>query len=365
VRRAAGVSAAILAGVLVTGPALPASADEIRDGQWHLRALDVVVAHQITRGAGATVAVVDTGVEPHIDLRRNLLPGTVVDPAGEGDGRTDQVGHGTAMAGLIAAHGRGSNLGALGVAPDAKILPIADNVGGGQGTTDLTAAGIEWAIAHDADVINISGGGGPSPRLRAAIQAALDANIVVVAGVGNRPAALGVQFPAMYPGVLAVGATDENGQHADISVTGRGIVLSAPGVNIHSTSLGGRYQVATGTSDATAIVSGAAALVRSRFPDLPASEVVHRLTATATDKGAPGWDEEYGYGVLNLVAALTADVPPSSAPPRLPNATATATATAAATAGCCRSPSPCWSRSARAWRRSRGGAAPAGARASQ
>jgi subtilisin family serine protease len=118
----------------------------------------------------------------------------------------------------------------------------------------------------------------------------------------------------MYPGVLAVGATDEKGQHADISVTGRGIVLSAPGVNIHSTSLGGRYQVATGTSDATAIVSGAVALIRSRFPDLPAAEVVHRLTATATDKGAPGWDEQYGYGVLNLVAALTADVPASSAP---------------------------------------------------
>ena len=89
---------------------------------------------------------------------------------------------------------------------------------------------------------------------------------------------------------------------------------SAPGVNIHSTSLRGRYQVATGTSDAAAIVSGAAALVRSRFPDLPAAEVVHRLTATATDKGAPGWDEQYGYGVLNLVAALTADVPPSAAP---------------------------------------------------
>ena len=87
-------------------------------------------------------------------------------------------------------------------------------------------------------------------------------------------------------------------------------------MDIISTGLNGQYRRGTGTSDSAAIVSGAAALVRSRFPDLPASEVVHRLTATATDKGAPGWDEQYGYGVLNLVAALTADVPPSSAPAR-------------------------------------------------
>ncbi|RGC66280.1 Subtilisin DY [Micromonospora sp. MW-13] len=84
----------------------------------------------------------------------------------------------------------------------------------------------------------------------------------------------------------------------------------APAVDIYSTSIDGKYRKGTGTSDATAIVAGAAALVRSKYPDLPAAEVAHRLTATAVDKGPPGRDDEYGYGVLDLVAALTADVPP-------------------------------------------------------
>lgn len=84
----------------------------------------------------------------------------------------------------------------------------------------------------------------------------------------------------------------------------------APAVDIYSTSYGGKYSKGTGTSSATAIVAGAAALIRSKYPDLPAAEVAHRLTATAVDKGPPGRDDEYGYGVIDLVAALTADVPP-------------------------------------------------------
>lgn len=86
--------------------------------------------------------------------------------------------------------------------------------------------------------------------------------------------------------------------------------MVAPAVDIYSTSINGTYRVGTGTSDATAIVAGAAALIRSKYPDLPAQEVAHRLTATAIDKGPPGRDDEYGYGVIDLVAALTADVPP-------------------------------------------------------
>lgn len=95
-----------------------------------------------------------------------------------------------------------------------------------------------------------------------------------------------------------------------MSVTGREIDVVAPAVDIYSTSYGGNYSKGTGTSSATAIVAGAAALIRSKYPDLPAQEVAHRLTATAIDKGPPGRDDEYGYGVIDLVAALTADVPP-------------------------------------------------------
>jgi subtilisin family serine protease len=97
-----------------------------------------------------------------------------------------------------------------------------------------------------------------------------------------------------------------------------------------TTRPGGKYAPGTGTSDATAIVSGAVALVRSKYPDLSAEEVVHRLTATATDKGAPGLDEEYGYGVLNLVGALTADVPPLSPSAKAPTAGPTASQSAQA-----------------------------------
>ncbi|GAB3816111.1 hypothetical protein GCM10027605_64610 [Micromonospora zhanjiangensis] len=87
-------------------------------------------------------------------------------------------------------------------------------------------------------------------------------------------------------------------------------MIVAPGANICSTDIGGKYRTSSGTSDSTAIVSGAVALIRSKYPNLSAKEVVHRLTATATDKGSPGRDPEYGYGELNLIAALTADVPP-------------------------------------------------------
>ena len=110
--------------------------------------------------------------------------------------------------------------------------------------------------------------------------------------------------------MIAVGGIDRQGNHADISVTGPEIDVVAPAVDIYSTGINKGYRVGTGTSDATAIVAGAAALIRSKYPNLPAQEVAHRLTATAVDKGPPGRDDQYGYGVIDLVAALTADVPP-------------------------------------------------------
>ncbi len=110
--------------------------------------------------------------------------------------------------------------------------------------------------------------------------------------------------------MIAVGGVDRIGEHASVSVSGPEIDIAAPAVDIYSTSYDGKYSKGTGTSSATAIVAGAAALIRSKYPDLPAQEVAHRLTATAVDKGPPGRDDQYGYGVIDLVAALTADVPP-------------------------------------------------------
>lgn len=229
---------------------------------------------------------------------------------GSGDGRADADGHGTALAALAAAHGQGSHNGVIGIAPRAKILPIRIHTPRNSGGTDDNARAIEWAIDHGADIICNASSGGVTANLLNAVVRAQREGVIVVAAAGNRPKAVTVGAPASFPGVIAAAAVDRNGNHHPNSVTGPEIVLAAPGVDTMSATKGGGYQTGTGTSDATAIIAGAAALVRSKYPDLSAEEVIHRLTATATDKGPKGRDEQYGYGVLNLVAALTADVPP-------------------------------------------------------
>ncbi|MDG4802948.1 S8 family serine peptidase [Micromonospora sp. WMMD980] len=288
----------------------PAPRDRIRNDQWHLRFLKTEAANAVSRGSGVIVAVLDTGVDRHPDLRRNLLVGTSTIPGSPGDGLLDRNSHGTGMAGLIAAHGQPNNKGALGIAPDSKILPVRSSGAANTGQADDLAAGIDYAIAHHAGVISISSSGATSTKLVRAIQDALSADIVVVAAAGNKPEDAYVGYPAEEPGVIAVGGVDRSGLHAPVSVSGPEIDVVAPAVDIYSTSYGGKYSKGTGTSSATAIVAGAAALIRSKYPHLPAAEVAHRLTATAVDKGPPGRDDEYGYGVIDLVAALTADVPP-------------------------------------------------------
>lgn len=277
--------------------------------QWHLSALKVADAQKISQGDGITVAVPDSGVSFHQDLQGNLLAGTDVIAGGNGDGRDDRDGHGTGMAGLIAAHGTGDE-GAVGIAPRAKILPILCSPPGRDGDTDALATAIDFAVSRGVDVISISIVGGASARLQQAVSAALMADVVVVAAAGRASGTQIVGYPARHPGVVAVGGIGRDGSHADISATGPEIDVVAPAVDIYSTSINGKYRKGTGTSDAAAIVAGAAALIRSKYPYLPAQEVAHRLKATAVDKGPPGRDDEYGYGVIDLVAALTADVPP-------------------------------------------------------
>lgn len=291
----------------LVGTAPPAAGDEVRDRQWHLGFLDIAQAHQTTRGNDVTVAVVDTGVQAsHPDLDGNVLEGTDLETGG--DGQTEKDGHGTRIANVIAGHGHGNGDGVLGISPEAKILPVGVEL---HAESEQTAQGIRWAVDQGADVINLSlGHSDDNPSLREAVAYAQTHGVVLVASVGNTfDGDYIVHYPAAYPGVVAVSAIGKTGEFApDVSVQGEEVDLAAPGEEISTGDAKG-YGISKGTSDAAAIVSGAAALVRAEHPDLDAANVINRLVATATDQGPDGRDPQYGLGIINPVQALTANVP--------------------------------------------------------
>ncbi|MEV6927435.1 S8 family serine peptidase [Dactylosporangium sp. NPDC051485] len=325
-------AAAVLAGLtpIVALPA-PAAAQTIRDRQWYLQTLDVAAAHEISTGAGVVVAVLDSGVGSHPDLDGQVIDGISYAP-GTGTSRTDNDGHGSAMAGIIAANG-GTDDHLLGIAPHAKILSVRTGTGSKSlGRTNIPDA-IRWAVDHGATVLNLSEGGKLERGGEDAVRYALDHDVVIVAGSGNISAfapGTGVIEPAAFPGVIAVSAVDRTGTVWDGAIGGPEVVLTAPGVDIPlicaegGGRVAGYYPTSNGTSNATAVVSGAAALIRAKYPQLPARDVIQRLISTADDAGPPGRDPDYGYGRLNLIKALTAHVPPTAVNPLLPTAEATA-----------------------------------------
>lgn len=303
----------VLAVVVVLVPSQEASADDIRNLAWHLDYLHIPEAQRESTGIGVTVAVIDTGVNrTQPELSGSLLRGTNAGDGFTGDGQVDNDGHGTAMATLIAGRGRGPHGqdGILGIAPEAKILPVR--------TTSITedqreaqANGLLWAIDHGAKVVCMAFGTEANESIwKAALDRAIAADVILVASMGNSPTDDHVGYPAAYPGVVAVTATNENGTVTDFSLTGPEAVLAAPGKDIPVPTLDGGYALGYGTSDSTAIVAGVAALVRAKYPNMSAKEVIHRLEVTADDRGLPGRDDQYGYGIVNPVKALTADVPP-------------------------------------------------------
>jgi type VII secretion-associated serine protease mycosin len=295
----------------------PANADSIRDRQWHLSFLEVAKAQAISQGEGITVAVIDSGIDNnHPDMTGNVLAGLDVVVGGAGNGWGDKDGHGTGMAGLIAAHGHGAGNGdgALGLAPKAKILPIRINTGSGYGDGKALAIGVDEAVKRGAKIITIPVNSDANSF--DAVQRAVNAGVIVVASTGNRPRENFIGDPGAHPGVVAVGAVGKDGNIADVSVRGPAVSLVAPGVDIVSSSNEDGYRIGTGTSPSTAIVSGAAALVWAKYPQLKSTQVVEHLTKTATDKGAPGRDSDYGFGVLNVLKALTTE--PSTTPTASP-----------------------------------------------
>ncbi|MFE0381841.1 S8 family serine peptidase [Streptomyces inhibens] len=310
------VGGVVAAGALLFTAAPTASADYIRDGQWALDAFNPQKVWKESTGKNVTVAVIDSGVNgDHVDLKGNVLPGKSF--AGDGGSADHETGddHGTAMAALIAGHGHGPNRadGIMGLAPDAKILPIKTREIGGDNSID---GPIRYAVDHGAKVINMSFVTSRlSPEEQGAINYAVKKDVLLVGGSGNDGSSKPL-YPAAAPGVLAVGAVAKDGKVLGLSNYGPHIRLIAPGEKIYSAGTSLKYRQASGTSDATAYVSAAAALVRSKFPDLTAGQVANRLTKTAiTPDGKTGIkspDPKYGYGVIRPYRALSENIPAGS-----------------------------------------------------
>lgn len=276
---------------------------------------NAAVAAGIT-GAGIKVAVLDSGIDySHPDLIDNYKGGYNFvyendDPYDDG-----YISHGTHIAGIIGARNNGT--GVVGVAPEVSLYAV--KVLGGMVMGDLSdiLAGIEWAISNNMNVINLSIGSlQDSPSFKEACDRARQAGIIVVAASGNANSAL-VDFPAAYDSVLAVSATNIDDTRAVFSNYGPEVDLTAPGVDIKSTLRGGGYGTMRGTSQATAHVSGAAAILLAKAiadgntGGNIAEEVRTRLLATAQDLGDPGLDPYFGFGIVDLAKALTPP-PPST-----------------------------------------------------
>ncbi|MGN9774560.1 type VII secretion-associated serine protease mycosin [Micromonospora sp. H33] len=334
----------LLLGTVVIAPAPAAAAPRCgpagtaapAETPWPLRRLEPASAWRLSRGAGVTVAVIDSGVSAtHPTLRGQVLEGRDFNSLPQQQGQCDLAGHGTIVAGIIAGR-EGTGVPFSGIAPQARILPVRvlpdTRTTVDEGLPGEIARAIRWAVDNDADVVNMSLVTLDRPELADAVRYALDEGVVVVAAAGNRqenqqdlPA-----YPAAYPGVIAVAGVDEQGGHVGSSVSGEYIDIAAPGLNIVGPAPGGDGYLAEpqgGTSFAAAYVSGVVALVRSAYPDLNPEQVADRLARTA-DSPPDGHNAEVGHGVVSPYRAVSTllghrtDPPPDAlaapAPPEDP-----------------------------------------------
>ncbi|WP_104168452.1 S8 family serine peptidase [Arthrobacter sp. SX1312] len=350
-------TAVVVALTVLLQAALPAAADEVRAKEYWLEDYGIAEAWTTTEGEGVTVAVIDSGVDAtHPDLAGAVVGGT--DASGAGDpgglrGIGEVPSHGTLVSTLVAGRGhtdaeappapepsdRGTAPaeptveaepysqygegpdGIVGVAPKADLLAVSVWIEGPNGGPNPAGISVDeqvpdavrWAVDNGADVINMSLGSTSTAWPESWDDAFLHAeqnDVVIVAAAGNRAGGLTqVGAPATIPGVLAVAGLDRSGMASDeASSEGISIAVAAPSENLVGGLPGGFYADWSGTSGAAPLVSGVAALIRSRYPELTAAEVVNRIIGTAKDAGAPGFDTLYGYGVLDVAAAVGSDI---------------------------------------------------------
>ena len=304
-----------------------------------------------TGSRNVVVAIVDTGIDYlHEDLKDNIWtnnneipdngidddgngfvddvhgwdfvsvdPGTVADgedPGPPDNNPMDFQGHGTHVAGIVGAKGN-NGIGVTGVAWDVSLMAVragyADGSGSGQLQTDDIAAALYYACDNGADIINMSFGSAiPSMVVKEALSYCSDKGVLLIAGAGNN-SSNSLFFPAAYNNVLAVAATEIGNYKASYSNYGIWVDLAAPGTNIYSTTPGNTYGLMSGTSMATPIVSGMAALIKSQFPDSTAEDITLRLLATATPLSSidSKYFEDLGTGIVKADLTTSTSILPT------------------------------------------------------
>jgi membrane-anchored mycosin MYCP len=307
--------------VAVDGGQCKFGGDNIKSTPWSLQRVLLDELWDQATGAGVTVAVIDTGVDKGNPQIKPALASGGKDFVGKTNGTTDTVGHGTEVAGIIAAR-KGKGTGFTGIAPAAKILPLRYTGGDdsdSKGDSSTLVQAINYAVDHDADIINISSDTKdkkPNTALGVAVERAIQQGVIVVAAAGNdgQNGKLEKTYPASYPGVVAVAASDRNNERAEFSQSGHFVDVAAPGVGMVSTVPNGGQCVVDGTSFSAPYVAGVLALMEEKYGDAWSNEeIIARLEQSADRPGA-GHDAQLGWGVVDPVAALTGSDKPQSDP---------------------------------------------------
>lgn len=267
---------------------------------WNVDYIGSTYAHQMgISGQGVKVGIIDSGINPHNDLKIsggiNILDNN--------DNYYDGFGHGTKVAGIIAA--LDNSYGIIGVAPNVELYSIKVLKSNGKGSISDVVAGIEWAINNNIDILNFSLQTTiDNSVLKTAVQKAFENNILLVASAGNMGGTKKtntITYPAAYEEVISVTSIDKNGERSSYSSTGKQIDISAPGEFVYTTLQSGLYFLADGTSMAAPHVTGVAALILESQPNLNVEEVTKILLKSKKNLGN---HKLYGKGIIDVPKAI-------------------------------------------------------------